>query len=167
MCLSRFPAVFLLTGLLTGLLTVACGPAWADDNALPDDAAQALHAATNGQLYSLEPWAMPGGPSDRLHDRAVLGDTELNRKDAHEVAEAIGAAVAGWDGIKVGCFDPRQAFRVQSGRVTYDFLLSYQCHALEVYKNGAIDARLGMFGDPRALNDLLTAEKIPLSRSGQ
>lgn len=163
--MRRFRLLSAVVGF--GIGALANVPPGAAQNALPPQAVQALAQPSSVELFSLEPWAMPGGPSERFHDRSVLGSTDLSVADGLKAAHALSTAVAGWDGIDAGCFDPRQALRVRSPQGTFDFLVSYQCHNLEVYQNNKLLVRIGIFGDSRELTDLLDAEKIPLSRSGQ
>lgn len=137
------------------------------ENTLPPAAAQALRAPGRVVLYSLEPWDHPAAGEKTFHKVRILGRTELDgTRSAAAIAE-LEAAVAGWDGLRAACFDPRHALRVTAKGHTYDFLLCYDCHQLEVYRDNKDFASLGAAGSPQVLDELLSAAKVPLSWSAR
>lgn len=135
------------------------------DNNLPTEAAQALQAPTQVILYSLEPWERTTARGKNLHGYKILGRTTLDPKQTQIAVAAFQTAVSGWDGMLAMCFDPRHALQVTSNGKTYDFLLCYACHQLYVYRGEKLLAGIGASGSSKALNSLLTAAKIPLSKS--
>ncbi|HEV8577488.1 MAG TPA: hypothetical protein VGX68_00280 [Thermoanaerobaculia bacterium] len=134
-------------------------------NALPAAAAQALHGAGQIVLYSLEPWEQAGANEEVLYRFKVLGRKELDREQSAKAVAELEAAIAGWDGMVAMCFDPRHALRVKTAVHTYDYLLCYACHQLYVYEDGKLIKELGAAGSAKVLNELLSAAKIPLSKT--
>jgi len=140
-------------------------PISAAKNKLPPEAVQALRAPGKVILYSLEPWATPSAGEATLQRFKVLGRTELDRNQVVKAIAELEAAVAGWDGMKAACFDPRHALRLTAKGHTYDFLLCYACHNLYVYRDEELLGTSGAAGSPKVLNGLLSAAGIPLSTS--
>lgn len=136
-------------------------------NELPPEVAQALAAPEKVILYSLEPWDRATAADHTLHRFKILGETELARKQFQIAIGEFEAAVAGWDGRIAMCFDPRHAIRVTVKGADYDLLLCYECHQLYVYRGDRVIAELGARGSPKVLDAMLTAAKLPLSRSGK
>jgi hypothetical protein len=142
--------------------------AFAEDNKLPSEAADALHASSKFILYSLEPWSLATTNDNTLHRYKILGQVTLNGKDAATAIKAFESAIPKrqhW--FHTLCFDPRHALRVTANGQTYDFLLCYACGYLYVYRGDKVIAMLDAGGSPKVLNSLLTAAKIPLSKSGK
>src|ERR1700678_1341246 len=156
---------FLLSSLF--LLVVIVSPIRADPykNKLPIDAADALHAPEKVILYSLEPWSL--GTTNNLQGFKILGQATLDGKQAVAAAAAFESALCKkerkWE---VLCFDPRHAIRVKSKGHTFDFLLCYTCGYLYIYRDNNMISELDAKGSPKVLNALLTANNIPLSKSG-
>jgi hypothetical protein len=153
--------------LLAASLAIAEPAGPLGENKLPPEAEQALRAPGKVTLYSLEPWDIPLPGAHALRNRTILGQIELDGERRATVIAEFKSAVANWDGMIAMCFDPRHALRVKAKAHTYDFLLCYECHQLYVYRDDKLLARLGAAGSPKALNELLSAAKVPLSRSGE
>jgi hypothetical protein len=135
-------------------------------NDLPEEALQVLRAPSNAVLYSLEPTLGQTQMGDvAFHDFKVLGQTNLDLKQAQLAANVFQQVVKNWDGRMARCFNPRHALRILSGDHTYDFLLCYSCHQLYVYKDDKLLIALGATGSPQFLNELLSAAQVPLSHS--
>ena len=134
--------------------------------AVPADAMTALRTPTNIVLYSLEPWEEPTAKDETLHGVKILGQTKLDAKQAKTAIAAFEAAISegSSDGPKYRCFDPRHALRVTANGQTYDFLLCYACRGMAVYQDRTVIVRVAVAGTPDALNALLTAAHIPLSK---
>jgi hypothetical protein len=134
-------------------------------NALPAEASQALHSNGHAVLYSLEPWEEADKKVARLQGYEILGQSDLSDVQNLTAVGAFEAAIAGWDGAIAACFDPRHALRIQFNGHSYDFLLCYSCHQMEVFRDGKMLGDVGAAGSPKALNDLLTSLHVPLSHS--
>jgi hypothetical protein len=137
------------------------------ENKLPGEVALALHAPDKGKLYSLEPWdeATPTDPT--LHRFKIIGQLDLDRSLATSVAAEFKAAiVSSRTRLAALCFDPRHALSVTSRGTTFDLLLCYECGQLEVFNGDRLIAVLSASGTPTALNAILSANKVPLSKSG-
>ena|ERR1700734_181303 len=138
------------------------------DNKLPSEAADALHASSKVILYSLEPWSLATTNDNTLHHYKILGQVTLDGKDAATAITVFESAISKKEHLgHATCFDPRHALRVTVNSQTYDFLLCYACGYLYVYHGDKVIAMLDAGGSPTVLNSLLTAAKIPLSKSGE
>jgi hypothetical protein len=137
----------------------------AGSNVLGAEAQQALHSGKHAVLYSLEPWSNPTKKVGRLHGFEILGQSKLSSTQESSAVAAFDAAIAGFNGATAACFDPRVAIRIQANGHTYDFLLCYSCHQLEVYRDNESLPGIGAAGSPKALNELLASLNVPLSHS--
>jgi hypothetical protein len=145
------------------LFTLAA--ATAAGNAIPTDAAKALHESRSAVLYSLEPWSPHANPKPALHGFKILGKKRIDGAAYKVAVGEFEAAVGRWDDRMAACFDPRHAIRVASGGHEFEFLLCYACHQMEVYRDGEKVAVLGAAGSSKPLNALLAAAKLPISQS--
>jgi hypothetical protein len=132
---------------------------------LPPEVALALNVPNKAILYSLEPWEEAAPTESTLHGFKVIGQLDLDRDLAKAVAAQFKVAIASQDGPSAGCFDPRHALTVTSGGTTYDFLLCYACGELEVFSGKRMVADFRALGTGEVLNAILSANKVPLSRS--
>jgi len=148
-------------------LLVACaGSAFASPaNTLPPDADKALHSATQVELYSLEPWFDDDTKETKWHELVLLGRATLTAEKAKAAVAQIDAALKAGAGKSAACVEPRQGLSVESAGHRYDFLLSYDCHSLEVYVDDKKAATLAAGGSPAGINKLLAQAKLPLSKS--
>jgi hypothetical protein len=154
------------------LLLLVCGCVFNStrENKLPADAAAALHAPEKVVLFSLEPWSQPTANDATFHNFKILGQTKLDTKQAATAISAFEAAIpdrVNRNRIQASCFDPRHALRVNANAQTYDFLLCYACGYIYVYRGNQNIAMLNAFGSPDVLNALLTAAKVPLSKTNE
>ena len=156
-CLAALPV--LLLGCFAG--DARAGAA----NSLPTDAAQALHSAKQVELYSLEPWFDEDTKETKWHGYVLLGHATLSGDKARQAAAQFEAAISAKAPPKLDCFEPRHALGVESGGHRYELLLSYECHALEVYADGKRVGRLVAARSSASLDKLLRQAKVPLSQS--
>lgn len=148
--------------------TVLVALALASDsgNAIPIDAAKALHDSHSAVLYSLEPWDRPVNGEPVLNGYKILGKTRIDGEAYRIATEEFEASAARSDNTaQAACFDPRHAIRVAAHGHQFEFLLCYACHQLVVYRDGKRVAMLGASGSSKALNALLVAAKVPVSTS--
>ena len=150
---------------VSALLAAALANPQPSANALPPGAAKALHEATQVEIYSLEPWFDDDTKEAKWHGYVVLGHATLAADKAKQAVAQVDAAIAAAAKKEVACVEPRQALSVQSEGHTYDFLLSYDCHSLEVYGDDKKLVTLAAAGSPAAMNKLLVQAKLPLSQS--
>jgi hypothetical protein len=143
----------------------AAKPPSISDHEFPSEVALVLKAPNKAILYSLEPWEEAGPGESTLHGFKIIGQLNLDRDLEKAVAAHFKAAIATWDGTGAGCFDPRHALTVTSGGKTYDFLLCYECGELEIFSGKRMIADMRARGTGEALNAILSAHKVPLSRS--
>ncbi|MFC5740809.1 hypothetical protein [Dyella tabacisoli] len=161
---SRKVAAF-VTRILSIVLLAAPAFVYARPNVLSAEVAAALHSGGSAVLYSLEPWADPEEKVARLQSFEILGQSPLNPSQRANAVAAIDSAIAGFDNIVAACFDPRHALRIQANGHTYDFLLCYSCHQLEIYRDSHLLESVGAAGSPAALNELMNSLHVPLSHS--
>jgi len=132
---------------------------------LPDEALRVLQAPHAAILYSLEPLKFTPIGNGTLHGFTILGRTTLDAEQARHAADAFVEANKRWDGNGSDCFEPRHAMRISFGGHTYDFLLCFHCHELDVYEDDHFLSAVGASGSPKFLNTMLTAAHVPVSRS--
>jgi hypothetical protein len=134
-------------------------------NTIPIDAVQALHESRTADLYSLEPWSPRGSRGPILYRFQILGKKRIDGAAYRAAAAEVVAAVGRWDNRMAACFDPRHALRVTSRGHQFEFLLCYACHQMAVYRDGKRIGMLGIAGSSKPMNALLTAAKLPVSKS--
>ena len=154
--------VLVFSLFLIGIVSVQAAPS--SVNALSDEAARVLGSPHSTTLYSIEPAERLKSGDKVLHGFKVLGQTNLDSKHAQLAANAFQKAVTNWDDVTYECFEPRHALRISSRSHTYDFLLCYQCHELDVYKDDKLLDNYGAAGSPKFLNSMLTEANVPLAR---
>jgi len=157
-CLAALPVLLVATSFSDARAGAAAAT-------LPKEAAQALHSATQVELYSLEPWFDDDTKEPKWHELVVLGHTTLKTDKAKAAVAQVEAAIKAGAGKSAACVEPRQGLRAESGGHAYDFLLSYDCHSLVVYIDDKKVATLPAAGSPAALDKLLKQAKVPLSQS--
>jgi hypothetical protein len=141
------------------------------ENKLPQNAAEALVNTVHLTLYSLSgmieyslnPASSQDDSDKKLYGWRILGKVELDNAEAKKAAGAFQDAVAGWDGLRARCFEPRHAIRLNSNGHTYDYLLCYTCSQMAVYEDGKPISGVGAMGSPDVLNSLLTDAHVPLA----
>jgi hypothetical protein len=140
----------------------------AQGTTLSPEAASVLHAPENTILYYLNPDSKRDTNDITLHGFKILKQVTLEGKQAVMASEAFEEAIfQGRDGVQADCFDPRHALRVKANGQTYDFLLCYQCGALEVYRGKSLMETVVVRGSPEVLSSLLVGAKAPQSKSGE
>ena len=135
------------------------------EHEFPSEVTIALKAPNKAVLYSLEPWEEPAPGESTLHGFKIIGQLNLDRDLEQTVVAQFKAAITTWDGTGAGCFDPRHGLTVTSGGKTYDFLLCYECGELEIFSGKRMVGDMRARGTGETLNAILSAHKVPLSRS--
>ena len=131
---------------------------------LPSDAAEALDHPEQLTLYSLEPLPQPGPRGKVLDGYTVLGERILSLRQGKLAIRAFRIAMQ-YNGPMDACFDPRHAIRINSNAHSFDYLICYSCSALEVFRDGKLIYGAQAGGSSAALDDLLTRNGLPLSKS--
>ncbi len=153
---------------LTILLLLVCP--WlsaAENSRLPADAAEALRSAEQVEIYSLEPLSRPdSGEFEDLYGYEVLGRALLGVEASRRAVAEFEGVVTAWGDAVSFCFDPRHALRVVHLGATFDFVLCFDCGALEVYRNGKRQTKVAAKGSARALNQLMEEAGLALSQTG-
>lgn len=121
----------------------------------------------SADLISLEPWAKPEAPGERLEGNLILGSTRLSRDDARAAAIVISSAVKSFNGMVAACFDPRHGLRFTSAGHVYLVLVCFDCGSLRVFEDGRQIGTVALTGSPTDLNKMLAAAKVPISRSAE
>lgn len=113
-------------------------------------------------LYALDPESvyrkglLPGSdralPAEQVfHDYPILSSAELpGAGERHQLVALLWEGISE-PGLPVDCFNPRHGIRVQAGDRTLDWVLCFQCSALQVHdQDGELVAarRLGASVEP-------------------
>jgi hypothetical protein len=119
--------------------------AFAGCTSTPRDEVLRLQKVDSFELYSLEPLADPDthemdfdpdGPGERLHGWRVLGKTTVSDEATRrELIEALKEGMERPD-AQAKCFYPRHAIRSTDGGKTVDLLICFECHNVQLYRNG-------------------------------
>jgi hypothetical protein len=158
-----------------GLLALACAySTHADVQAgQAPEAAQALERPEAVEVYSLEPTIRSPHQRRSLHGFDVLGHASLSGTEVNAIA-AFRSAMNNPTTVTVGgkrevvvaaCFEPRHAITVRLGRHRFDYLLCYSCGEMEVFRDGKMISSVPAGGSPDALNRLMRANGLPLSKT--
>ena len=132
---------------------------------IPYRSARALHHADQYELYSLFPIATSGGTKPQFHGHNILGQISITDP---AVRERLNTALEA--GAKDGndahlCFNPRHGIRVTRGGEVTDFVICFECHQVEIWRN---QQRAGGFltsGIPQAVFDeVLKKASVALNR---
>jgi hypothetical protein len=156
---------------LISFMTLGCSRSQVGDiaqhkpNRLPPRLERAISNMQDAELVSLEPWADPSFPGQRLGGRLVLGATRLSSSDRRIAVSEVKEDIAAWSGAGAACFDPRHAVRGESSGHTYAVLICYSCQEAIVLEDGREVASVGVTGDAAAFNKILAAANVPISHS--
>lgn len=135
-------------------------------NHLPDSAEAALNSAAEITLFSIRPEFLPPPHHDEgFHGHEILGsviitDATVTASIRKNILDALSAYD---DGNYACCFNPRHGLRIRTAIQTFDFVLCFECTKLVIYAgNKSLGKTLGISGTPKPLDEILTANKIPL-----
>lgn len=138
--------------LALGLAIVGCGSPPLDNPVTPA-AMAALASPESLELLSLQPHADKS--DEGFHGWQVLGKTTI--EDKPTIAKLCGSFTSGIPehrGPVVSCFSPRHGLRVTSGGKVVDFVICFECFAVETYLDGQIlDRFISIDRDPQAVFD--------------
>ena len=162
--------------IVAAVLMLACiGATHAGDQAgLAPQAAQALAHPGAVVLYSLEPTVDSPPRSRSLHGFDVLGHASLSKAEGNDAIAAFRSAMNNpitvpdngkAEVVVAACFEPRHAITIQFGRHRFDYLLCFGCGQMEVFRDGRMISDVPAGGSPDALNGLLKAKGLPLSKT--
>lgn len=135
-------------------------------NHFPSGALEAIARDPGLIVYAIDPTdgprATPGIPA--FHDWPILGQTVLSRPQEREaLTDSLRRAARGaWD--SASCFNPRHAIRAAAGNETYDILLCFECGQAAVYLPDGRVKWMPIRGGADALNHLLNAAQVQLTR---
>ena len=135
---------------------------------LGSEATSVLYGAKEATLYSIDPGILVPNGAKREFTAVpfgIVGKVKLTGEPLAMAKEAFADAVAYDNDTGMFCFNPRHALRIAADGHTYDFLLCYECEQIAVYKDGRELSGSRATGSPKILNDLLTANNIPLPKS--
>lgn len=124
-----------------------------------------LLRADRGILYSLEPVVREVGESS-FYGFKVLGKIDLNESDLRLSMDEFTKAIDSFKGRRgggSGCFKPRVALRLIKSEKVQDFLLCYECHAIQMHRDGLQILEESVAGSQDKLNELFKAANIAVS----
>ncbi len=110
---STASKIFSLTFSFFLIALVSVPAATPSVNALSDEAAKVLRSPNGAILYSIEPAEQPKPGDKTLQGFKVLGQANLDSKQARLAANAFQKAVTDWDDVMFECFEPRHALRIR------------------------------------------------------
>jgi hypothetical protein len=160
----RYRCIFIAVGAIA-IVCVTGVYLWISPSPLPTEVAHALNSPDTATLYSLEPSERPTQNDRTLQGFKIIGQTSLDRGSTKAVVAEFTAAIKNGGGLTL-CFDPRHALSVTSGGTAYDLVLCYECGVLKVFTKGRLIATFNAGGSAEKLNAILSANNVPLSRSG-
>ena len=151
------------TGVVVAVALVAVVLAWPR---LPFTAARALDGADQYELLSLD-WERSESPSpEDFHRHRVLGHTEIADRT---VRQRLNAALR--HGVEPPltplpmCFNPRHGIRVVRGGQETDLLICFECHQVEVWRDGHVVATWTTDASPQAtFDEALKRAGVPLPK---
>jgi len=134
-------------------------------HSIPAAAWSCLRQPQQMTLYSVHPEepesALVG--AQLFHGYRVLGQVSVSTaSDQQRVADAIKQAVLHIPD-PAACFNPRHALRVSDGSNNFDFVICYECGAMEFFTGGKSVGGTGIGGSPDTFNSILRAAGIPLA----
>ncbi|HTT98582.1 MAG TPA: hypothetical protein VMF58_11075 [Rhizomicrobium sp.] len=146
-------------------LWLITGAAYAGDNALPAEFAQALSAPERMEIYSLEPTVIETNAAASFYGHKVLGHAPVAGDDMRTAAAEFSNAVKQWNGALGGCFEPRQALSIQYKTHRYDFVICFTCQVMLLYRDQKPGDEIGVTGSPDTLKALLIKLGVKPSNS--
>lgn len=116
-------------------------------------------------LFSVnpEPKLTPRDNEVFLHGFKVIGSVSIENKEKQDIIEyEVKCLASTLFVVGSACFNPRHLVRVSNGKVTFDFLICYECSYMEVYFEEEKVAFIKISGSPSIFNNLLTNTKVAL-----
>ena len=142
----------------------------AEPNRIPTEAKRILENASGMILMSLDPTLRSPNIMARAteslsyrHFRGwrLLGQTNINDPvTRRKVSVSVERSVRDFDGLIAACFNPRHALRVTSGTQTYDFIICYECHSMEIYSGDHELPGVALTGSSEPLDKVLQAAHV-------
>lgn len=138
---------------------------WVSDRGLrylPQDQRHFLEGADEFTLYSLEPGPVPKGTNTFCFHK-ILGQIKIEQG-----AERTNLVTALADGIAenvepADCFNPRHGIRAAKNGVAVDFVICFQCAAIEVFSSKGTNWSFSVSRETAALfNQTLQKAGVPL-----
>jgi hypothetical protein len=106
------------------------------------DLTKELQKAQRVQVFRLDPKPLKGktaGAKGEFHGYDILSESSAGTADARKEVTAFIAKTLHWNELrKALCFNPRHGVRVVVGKRTLDFLVCFECYAVEVYEKNEI-----------------------------
>jgi hypothetical protein len=163
--------LFLLSVIAVLLLFVAYDKL---RSGIPAELMAALKQAEQFELMSLDPEhakikeARTGQvSSDTVHAWVVLGRTVIDDSETREkLIAALEAGAKENRGMYAACFNPRHAIRVKRQGEVIDFVICFECLAVNVYEGGSEKHTMHFAISPTpqpVFDDVLTKAGIPLA----
>lgn len=154
--------------LLASLLVIFLYVAWAvpyptGPREVPPSVVDALYAADQFDLLSLDPIQDRYPAPDAFHSYKVLGIVEItDRATRAQLIRALQKSAAHADMVKA-CFDPRHGIRARRNGRDVDILICFQCAYAHVLEGTQITHGFGVSDSQQAFfNSVLRRAGVPL-----
>jgi hypothetical protein len=147
-------------GALGVLLAIVGGGAWTCEldpsrqppaGDLPRSIDQVLAAATELELFALDPWSEDAEQRTDvpiLHDFTVLGQRTVSAPEVHDLRELVLQGIHEPPKLPFTCFEPRHGLRARAGGHVAELVICYECARMRTYLDG------------RRLSDVLTGNVV-------
>lgn len=120
-------------------------------------------------LYSIDGNVAPSAenaPDDapHFHGYPILGKVDLDSaSDRRALVDALYDGIAASDGTAAACFIPRHAIRVVEGDHVTDYVICFECLAIEIYAGGQQTNEQTTAAPRPVFNRYLEQAAIPLA----
>jgi hypothetical protein len=134
-------------------------------NALPPEAAKALHNADEIELLSLEPYRPKDKPfTDGLFGYKILGTTTITDPATKtKLIADLNDGVAGHNGKVAECFNPRHALKCNHTGQNHVFMICFECSRIAWYIDGKFKELLFTSESPQpAFDEILKKANVLL-----
>lgn len=127
-------------------------------------AEKALLAASQMELFSLDPNVDQSDAQGNFHRWSVLGSTTVGKSDRTILIDDFLAGVAANDGIAAACFNPRHGIRITHNGKTIDFVICFECYQVRWYVDDEEQEGFLIMDTPQpAFDKVLEAAGIEIS----
>ena len=151
--------------VVTNIGTNQTGPlAWAPaPKYLSPDLRHFLESADEFTLYSLDPSPEEHPGTNTFYFHKILGQIKIEKTaERTNLITALSDGIAGGCGM-ADCFNPRHGIRAVQNGVAVDFLICFQCGAIEVFSSKGTNWAFPVCRTPvNVFNEVLKQAGVPL-----
>lgn len=104
-----------------------------------------------------------GDDDSHFHGYPILGQVDLEGADRQALITALYEGIAASDGTAAACFIPRHALHVVKGDRVTDYVICFQCLAINIYTGGRLEREQTTDTPRPVFNRYLEQAGIPLA----